>query len=280
MFEDTSPLLSQAPPHIQRTLKATSGPAQIRHCLTTISSPAQCPDVVTDFTARYAVSSVNWYKHWYNKDLQLPLFWLPHKIRLLLPGVKLLMTLRDPTQRLFSSYRFFEQNSPTRSVEEFDRLARGQMRAWKRCVQNHGTKKCLFDIPGESHLNKLWRENSTDQIRMGLYSLYIREWLKVFPRNQILFINFDHFVSSPLNYTTSHVLPFLGLAPYGQDMYQELRVREEGIGRGEKYDGNNMAEETRDMLDGFYRPYNQELAELLEDRSYAWDQKGELSMNE
>ena len=45
---------------------------------------------------------------------------------------------------------------------------------------------------------------------MGLYSLYLPDWLKAFERDKILFVNYDNFYNMRVN-TIGKVVSFLKL---------------------------------------------------------------------
>lgn len=250
-----------------------TGPQTIRDCLVS-NTTGTCPHVLTDFTPRYFISSSQWYAEPHNEGLSEPLIWTPHKIRILLPSVKLLLMLRDPTKRLFSSYRYFKKSATARSQEDFHRRAQAQIHSWNKCVQMYSTRQCLFDIESQPQLSEFWSDNGIDQIRVGFYSLYLKEWLSVFPRKQLLVINFDVYKSSPLTYTTNYILPFLNLDPYDEESYESLRQRDERakLVKTDARHGDlaDMWPETQTLLDEFYQPYNQDLAKLLADDSFLW----------
>ena len=63
-----------------------------------------------------------------------------------------------------------------------------------------------------------------------------------------------------------HVYPFLGIPPAsGQDL---VRIEKMKAVFKQKYEP--MLNETRDLLQEFYQPYNRMLAELLQDDKWLW----------
>ena len=47
-------------------------------------------------------------------------------------------------------------------------------------------------------------------LTMGLYSVYVEEWLRVFPRKQLYFLKFEEFIHNRQKYL-QQIFRFLGL---------------------------------------------------------------------
>ncbi|KAK3584633.1 hypothetical protein CHS0354_003917, partial [Potamilus streckersoni] len=92
-------------------------------------------------------------------NLDEPVYTTPHLIKHVNPGVKLILLLRDPIERLFSNYLHgaFGRNS-----KQFT----------------------LHVLASIEKLGQCSKKRSTP-ISASLYSIHLKEWLKVFPRKQI-----------------------------------------------------------------------------------------------
>lgn len=250
-----------------------NGTSYIRECLED-GTAGRCPFTLGDFTPRYLVYGYHWAEEWMNYGLDQPLMLVPHKMRLMLPNIKLIIMMRDPAQRFFSSYRYFRHipGTDTKSQADFHQRAIGQAQAWSKCLDVfHEERPCLYGYP--AGMTDFWKTDSADQIRIGLYVLYIEQWLSVFPKNQFLFINFDVFKKSPIEYIEKYVLPFLELEPYTDKVKVILKLIEERENQqASSHDGElkDMRDDSLQLLNNFYGPYNERLASLLNDSSYLW----------
>ena len=110
-----------------------------------------------------------------------------------------------------------------------------------------------------------WRSNAGDRLRIGLYHVHIREWLKHFPRDQLLVLKFEENIVDTDAYVTQ-VLDF-------------LKVKDRSLLPGKSLHNTDkhstelktlMWDKTRKVLEDFYRPHNQELAQLLQDDKFLW----------
>lgn len=57
-------------------------------------------------------------------------------------------------------------------------------------------------------------------IRIGMYAVFLQDWLKVFPREQILAIKFEHYAQSRSD-VMRDVMTFLGIGMYTFVSYEE-----------------------------------------------------------
>jgi hypothetical protein len=115
---------------------------------------------------------------------------VPKRIYDLLPNVKLIFCLRNPTERAFANYRFsvlsgYEHKSFERALES-ENLRFERAKGWKSEIQPN-----------------LYR-------RRGKYMSQLQEFLTYFPRENLLFIKSEEMNKNP-NATLSQVFNFLGV---------------------------------------------------------------------
>lgn len=237
-----------------------------------------CPYILGDFTPRYLVDGYDWQRKWYHRDKVSPQILVPQKLQLLLPQVKVIVMLREPAERLLSSYTYFELDDENKKTqEEFERRALGQIKSWSRCVRALPVRNCMYGYPSPSQLDpplgQFWATTSHDQLRYGLYHLYLEEWFKVFPRNQFLILRFEDYIKSPIETINKQVLPFLGLEPYYRKTLEMLEVweKQKKVYNSKSSFAQDMLPSTRRALHNFYKPYNRKLAALLNDTRYLWN---------
>ena len=108
------------------------------------------------------------------------------------------------------------------------------------------------------------------RLEMGLYYLHARKWLSVVPRERIHFFTLEELVAQDLRDTVGVIVDFLQLPHPHSLPTDELQCREN---TQEKIDYRHdprlmMREDTKQILEDFYQPYNQMLADLLGDDKF------------
>ncbi|XP_041485502.1 carbohydrate sulfotransferase 15-like isoform X2 [Lytechinus variegatus] len=179
-------------------------------------------------------------------------------IRAVIPDLKFVGIMRDPTARLYSAYLYFEESKKARkSPEDFHVRVVKAMKDFYNCVKKNDLHFCTYSqvIP---HINT------------GCYSLFIREYLARFPRDQFYFVRTEDWSKYPARYMKD-IFSFLEIDPMSEAFRQKVtkagnlnrrKVRDRALGP--------MLPMTRQLLDEFYRPCNEDLAKLLNDENYLW----------
>ncbi|XP_072037396.1 carbohydrate sulfotransferase 15-like [Amphiura filiformis] len=180
-------------------------------------------------------------------------------IHTILPNSKILVILRNPTDRLYSDYIFFGSKSKT--AETFHNDVIGTIDWFNACLQIASHRACAYnqeEINGKRQLVRL---------NIGLYSVYVRDWLNVFPRDQLMFLRLEDW-----HYMCPEILPkvyaFLELASLPPSRITEI-CSGKPLNPTRKYAGP-MLKKTRRILDQFYLGTKQELATILEDVNFLW----------
>ncbi|XP_046560547.1 carbohydrate sulfotransferase 15-like [Haliotis rubra] len=167
--------------------------------------------------------STAWHnQHWRhlpgNYNCTEPRVLAPHYIYHLNPSTKIIILVRNPTERTISQYNYMLSNDLT--AESF-----------------HATV-----------------------LQVGLYHVFIREWMNVFPADQILIARVEDIHEDPYIAFT-RIFDFLGLSRVSRSELKEMLNQSRMNDRSKKFQATN---ETRRLLDDFYRPHNIQLARLLQ----------------
>lgn len=109
--------------------------------------------------------------------------------------VKLLFIMRNPVNRLFSSYRM-----------ELRRGTRGMIEQYKE----KKSISSMFEQFVENHIVYNKRGNDKLFVERGKYMRVIKEFLNYFPRENMKFIIFEEFILNPQKYITE-IQEFLGI---------------------------------------------------------------------
>lgn len=127
----------------------------------------------------------------------------------LLPEVKLMVVLRQPTERLYSIFQHkwalvsgaYESNAwkvmgkdETLTAQTFDQWAQRQLDDWREmdhADRYHSVAAIRMGPQGQGR-------NASDLVN-GYYALQLQRWLEVWPRRQILVMNFHDLISQQSN---------------------------------------------------------------------------------
>jgi N-acetylgalactosamine 4-sulfate 6-O-sulfotransferase len=102
-------------------------------------------------------------------------------------------------------------------------------------------------------------------IRAGMYYIFLNDWFQVFPRSHFHIIQADKYYRD-IPRTLKKVFNFLGVRSLSRselDLLKEVTIRK-------SRKGPSMLSKTQVLLDEFYRPHNNKLAKLLNDKSFTW----------
>lgn len=167
------------------------------------------------------------------------------RIRQNFPKIKLIALLRNPVDRAYSNYHLaVREGSESLSFED----------AIEKEIE---LLEKNSDITSEK-IEKFLRPRS--YISKGLYYIQIKNWFKVFSKDQILILNTESLAENP-NYTLERIFNFLGLPNEQIKNLQKQKVA----------DYQMMNKETRQFLKKFFEPHNEELFKLLKKR-FEWNE--------
>ena len=245
--------------------------------------------ITGDFSVYTAWVAEGWQDETTNQGSFGPVVLTPQKIYKVLPSAKLIVLMRNPTDRLYSGYNFRVWANKNRSAEDFHHQCKKAIKWWHACTKSLGLseRRCAFGSYYPHILKDLdsFTENGSNRvpinstvlqdqaqvienyripvrIRLGLYVIYLKEWLTVFPRSSFLFLKYQNFTGNPVGTLEDQVYPFLDLPFVKQPSSPKSMIRSHY---------SPMLPETRTMLNEFYRPYNVELSQLLKDKDYLWN---------
>ena len=232
------------------------------------------PAVTGEMTTITLNSMAHWRADPRNAGLREPKFLTPHDLQPVLPNVKFIVLMRNPVTRLYSHYNMW---APYRKFKlgpsDFHKRVVASLAWWRNCTAILPARNCLYGLPPqvqpvEFELSSWWQSeyNHSGEFRTGMYAMFLKDWLDVFPRQHFLFIRTEDYGAAKLETLNNHVYPFLGIPPAsGQDL---VRIEKMKAVFKQKYEP--MLNETRDLLQEFYQPYNRMLAELLQDDKWLW----------
>ena len=191
-----------------------------------------------------------------------------------LPDARLIWIFRDPVARAYSNYWHFLRRGNERACFA-DAIAKGLQQE-----QRAGRSDCVY-------LNK------------GRYAEQIRNYLRFFPREQMLFLRFEDFFRDP-SLLLGSVFAYIGVSPdevidtqhrrntaslprsvslvrWSKVLFKDTLPYRwiQKINKGPPTGYPPMSDEMRELLQHYYRPHNQQLVELLGWDLSAWEPRAE-----
>ena len=244
------------------------------HLKEQISKGHQCPLLTVDSTPRTIYDGINWELDKLNKGLDEPKILTADRIHHFVPNAKAILLLRDPIARTLSDFRFFGGGS---QATRFHQVVVAGIKWWNTCLKTLSERRCAFglyyrdkhlkDLPGDMS----WGTNGAGRLRLSMYMIYIRKWLEVFPKENLLILNSKVLDEDPIGTLKDIVYPFLELEPLSERAEQNLKnLLNAGHIHVTKKRQFTPLNETVTLLKELFEPYNRELVELTGDKSFLW----------
>ncbi|VDI11644.1 [heparan sulfate]-glucosamine 3-sulfotransferase 3 [Mytilus galloprovincialis] len=196
-----------------------------------------------------------------NHRLNHPKILTPHLMHHMNPKVKLIIIVRDPTSRLYSDYMFLKLGQ-TRTSKGFHDAVHFSITYLKYCMKRRTLESCLYD---RKHI-AMYKA----RIHVGFYAVYLKEWLKVFPKEQILFLRTEDYAEN-IKGTLKQIFKFLQLEELSEIDLDRIVKKEKAHKTTLKKKQGPMHKRTKDLLNKFYKPYNEDLVHLLNNSRFMWD---------
>jgi Sulfotransferase domain len=220
---------------------------------------------------------------------------IPSFLKRVAPWTKIVFILRNPIDRAHSAWKM-EYNTPAHEVhpgfrDVVDKEV-SQMRSlklslaptWSEIVARNLTSRSFRARPPVWQRTGLGdalqpvrqakiRNLQCGHLSRGLYAQQLIPWIEAFGRDNILILRFEDFESNQTA-VLQQILDFVGIVDHSlqriadADLEHQYNPRNQVQRRTGKVGGD-----MREYLRRFYQPYNEELADLLGDKSWkkVWD---------
>lgn len=193
-----------------------------------------------------------------NRGLKEPKVLTPHLIKHLSPNTKFIIMLRDPIRRLHSDFHYWHFDGT--SSEDFHRQVLESIGQLNDCTQKYSLRNCVFD--------RTFHCNVTVRLHLGMYWVFLQEWLKVFPKDQFLILRMENFIKDSKS-TLKRIFKFLELrdvsnsdrdSPFQKPLYVNNMKK-----------SHQILDKTKRVLKRFYQPSNKKLVRMLSDEQFLWE---------
>ena len=196
-----------------------------------------------------------------------------------LPDSKFIVILREPVDMLYSTFWFscsdlgikLTQQRMLGMPDEFHDKVLKKIKIFENCAKDSPVDKCTEDVS-----EKLYESCGRVRLEKGFYHLHIRKWLALFPREQFLFIIAED-LKAEKEIVGERILEFLGPNLHSGATQRVASRGSSFCGNVQKYYNYHsdprlwMRNDTRQILTAFFKPYNRQLAILLQDNRFLWE---------
>jgi [heparan sulfate]-glucosamine 3-sulfotransferase 3 len=203
---------------------------------------------------------------------------VPQRVYSMNPEIKLIIVLRNPVTRAISEYVQSQWRKKRKVLENAQYLPN---------FSKSANLDDLYIADSKKFRQMLYKENSTEIrsdwtiVRNGIYINSIKQWLKYFSIEQILFVNGERLISEP-HVELEKVQLFLNLNPVIKKEHfvhdrrkgfaciikpidsKQVKCLNEQKGRKHPVIENSVLQE----LASFYKPFNEQLFELLNQKPW------------
>lgn len=176
---------------------------------------------------------------------------VPPRIADLLPQVKLIVMLRNPTERAISHYFHVKRNG-CESLSLMEALLQEEQRL--ESIISDRECPCFTDRDYKNNAFIRYSYKSR-----GLYKQQLQRFLAYFSLQQMLILNSEEFFSHSTE-ILQQIFEFVGVDPFE---IQDLKPRNVASNR------SKVKPEVYSYLNDYFRPHNQELYDLL-GKDYQW----------
>ncbi|XP_051926807.1 carbohydrate sulfotransferase 15-like [Hippocampus zosterae] len=252
--EDYLDLFDQAAHLIQGSLAANNSETPSR------------PDVIIGEASASTMWDNNAWVYFYDNATTTggkPPFLIQDFVHALQPDARFIVMLRDPVERLYSDYLYF--GIANKSAEDFHEKVSESLQLLDGCLSDSTLRSCVYNTSVHNAMPV--------RLHVGLYVVYLLDWLSIFSREQILVLRLEDHASN-MKHTMHTVFRFLGLGPLSQPIESELnRSPASNSRRPADKDLGPMLPATQHVLHHFYAPFNRKLAQVLHNDAFLWDSK-------
>ncbi|GLD64019.1 carbohydrate sulfotransferase 15-like protein [Lates japonicus] len=199
------------------------------------------------------------YLHTDREDTEPP-FLAQDFIHTVQPGAKIIIMLRDPVERLYSDYLYFKMAN--KSAEDFHLKVIESVQLFQSCLSERSLRSCVYNTSLSNAMPV--------RLNLGMYIVFLLDWLTVFHREQILVLRLEDYAAN-LKVTIKKVFDFLSVGPLSKQAEAALTKRPmSNTRRAADRNLGPMLPATRDLLREFHQPFNHKLASVLDNKAFLW----------
>lgn len=186
-------------------------------------------------------------------DADEPPYVLADLIHALQPQAKIVIILREPVSRQYSSYLYCGGSNAL----GFHNNVVKNLKCEENCERNSSKRYCAY--------------KAQCGLFRGTYSVFLEDWIKAYGRDKIHVVMLSEWMTDSVN-QYKKLIHFLDLGMLPDEQIESILLRSvKNSQKGRKKKAGPMQPDTEKLLRDFYRPWNHKLADLLNDTRFLWD---------
>ena len=218
---------------------------------------------------------------WYENEPPVNYCLLPAVIPEVLPESKFVVMMRNPVDMLYSvfwnsctSNSNLSEEVALRGPDIFHERTVAKIEQFKVCNRIHSLQWCLITISYDQFSPEM-PVCGRSRLGVGVYVAHIQRWLSAVPRDKFLFLTLEE-LSGEIERVKRELWSFVGFPEssrhWTSDEQEQLRCGTNTQNSVPYHSDSRlyMRKYTRKVLTEFYRPYNQLLANVLNDTKFLW----------
>ena len=206
---------------------------------------------------------------------------IPSLVPVVLPDSKYFVVMRNPVSMMYSAFWFsctMEGNNlksvKFKGPDIFHERVTKKIEIFNDCrSRGEPLDKCV-DVVAEDIFSPELPTCGRTRLEMGLYYIHARRWLSVLPRDRIHFFTLEELATQDLRQTGKVILDFLKIPSTDKVLHKFEHIdcnENQQTVVDYKHDPRlKMRDDTRQILENFFQPFNQMLADLLGDDKFLW----------
>ncbi|PIK61810.1 putative carbohydrate sulfotransferase 15 [Apostichopus japonicus] len=207
----------------------------------------------------WGLADFKWQKHFPNA--REPPIYLADLIHTLQPKAKITAILRNPVDKLWTTYMLGDRYKKISFKAYFDSMVKKAA----ACEKQHTIRYCAF-VHGSSSPTAPYGNH----LYQGKYAIYLREWVETFGLENIHVLRLEDWKNNTIR-ELDGVIRYLDLEPLTIESMNRIvdrsvkNVNKKAVDREVV-----MTPSMRSVVEEYYRPWNVILSELLKDPKYLW----------
>ncbi|KAL8608948.1 hypothetical protein ACOMHN_060625 [Nucella lapillus] len=207
-----------------------------------------------DSSNTYFSSPTGWERLSGNENCDEPRITLASHLRRLRVKGLVIVVMPHPTRRLLAEYRQIVKGK-VNPTQFHDQVVQG-INIYKTCFAKYSMRQCAYD------------HTLTDTVKLsiheGFYSLFMEDWIRIFPPEQFLIIRFEDYVSNLVT-SLEAIYDFLDIP---QIEPTELAIAADPTTKEfrdlvKAHNPSGFLPETITLLNNFYQPFLRRLGEIM-----------------
>lgn len=219
---------------------------------------------------------------WDTRKLDNPCI-MPFLVSSVVSNAKYVVIMREPAERLYSDFLYLSRLRLNRTANAATLINKSQLytdipkvfhqtvllklKEFHTCLRKYPLEVCA-----EVALSGTNVIGTVQVLRLGisLYYVHVAKWLRFVPRQQMLFLRTEDLKKCPYS-LLQRVWRFLEVPIQSPYELADVLFGHANSNKDTFTKGIEMLRETRTILREFFQPFNKQLAKVLGDRRFLWD---------